>query len=165
MVAIDSQYRVGGVLRYRDYAELKSNGSTRREKFQSGNTMWGIFFFEKLYDNPTCEIHFLWFRAWHKISNKKNLARIVHRMLELSPLHRLSSSIAFSPTVHESDDPVRWYRSHYVGTTRKGKWSLPTHSTESVACFRTEITWSWNVTGRRDERRVQMVNITWGIYF
>ena len=32
MVAIDSQYRVGGVLRYRDYAEQKSNGSTRREK-------------------------------------------------------------------------------------------------------------------------------------
>ena len=63
---------------------------------------------------------------------KKNLARIGHRMLELSLLHRLPSSVAFSPTGHESDDPVRWYRSHYVRTTRKGKWSLSTHSTKSV---------------------------------
>ena len=74
------------------------------------------------------------------LKKKKNLARIGHRMLELSPLHRLPSSVAFSPTGHESDDPVRWYRSHYVRTTRKGKWSLSTHSTESVAGFAIEIT-------------------------
>ena len=114
VVAIDSQYRVCGGLRYRDYAELKSNRSTRREKVSEWQYNMRYLFFEKLYDNPTCAIHFLWFWAWHKFSNKKNLARIGHQMLELSSLHRHPSSVAFSPTGHELDDPVRRYRSYYV---------------------------------------------------
>ena len=34
---------------------------------------------------------------WHKLSNKKNLDRIVHEILELGPLDRLPSSVDLSP--------------------------------------------------------------------
>ena len=44
MVAIDSQYRVGGGLRYIDYTELRSNGLTKREKVSEWQYHMRYFF-------------------------------------------------------------------------------------------------------------------------